>query len=187
MKLAIDIDGVLLDIMVTYCEIFNNKHNTDYTKEDVTSWEFFKSWDISEKEAFEIFYSIYIDSMKVPFIDNKAPEILQRLNDCHDVYIVTARSPEYKTPIIKKFRFHNIFKGIHYKDLILLHHKPYDIKLSLDFDVYVDDNPNLVDSIKNMVNKKLLLYDQPWNQNLILYKNTKRVFNWKDIEREIGC
>ena len=187
MKIAIDIDGVLLDIMVTYCEIFNAKHNTEYTKEDVTSWEFFKSWDIPEKDAFEIFYNLYTDSMKVPIIDKEATEIMHRLNNCHDVYIVTARSPEYRAPIIKKFRFHNIFKGIHYEDLILLHQKPYDIKLSLDFDVYVDDNPNLVESIKDMADKKLLLYDQPWNQDLILYRNIKRVFNWKDIEREIGC
>lgn len=187
MKLAIDIDGVLLDIMVTYCEIFNSKYHTNYIKSDVTNWEFFRDWKVSEKEAFEIFFSIYKDSMSVPFIDKDAPKIMQRLRKCHDVFIVTARSPEYDAPIKKKLNFHNIKKSINYEDLILLHHKPYDIKLSLDFDLYVDDNPNLVKPIKTMKNKTLLLYDQPWNQDLILGENIKRVFNWKDVEKEIGC
>ena len=187
MKIAIDIDGVLLDIMVTYCEIFNNKYHTNYIKSDVANWEFFREWNILEKEAFNIFFSIYNDSMSVPFIDKDAPEIMKRLRECHDVFIVTARSPEYEEPITKKLNFHNIRKGIHYEDLILLHHKPYDIKLGLDFDLYVDDNPNLVKPIKTMKNKMLLLYDQPWNRNLILAENVKRVFNWKDVEKEIGC
>ena len=187
MKVAIDIDGVLLDIMITYCQIFNKKYHTQYSKEDVKDWEFFKYWDISEKQAFEIFYDIYNDSMAIPFIDEEAPEIMQKLRECHNVFIVTARNPEYKIPIVKKLKFHNIRKGINYEDLILLHHKPYDIKLTLNFDLYVDDNPNLVETIKDLPNKRLLLYDQPWNRDLRLHKNVKRVFNWKDIEKELGC
>ena len=186
MNIAIDIDGVLLDIMVVYCQIFNYKYHTNYAKQDVMDWEFFKYWGVSEKEAFEIFYDIYQDSMSVPFIDKDAPEIMQKLKELHDIFIVSARNPEYEIPIVKKLRFHNIRKGTHYIDLILLHHKPYDIKLTLDFDVYVDDNPNLVESIKAMPNKKLLLFDQPWNQDLTFSKNVKRVFNWKDIERELN-
>jgi uncharacterized HAD superfamily protein len=187
MKVAIDIDGVLLDIMVTYCKIFNNRYHTQYVKKDVIDWEFFKYWEISEKEAFEIFYDIYNNSMGVPFIDANAPDIMKKLRNCHNVFIVTARNPEYEAPIVKKLNYHNIKKGIHYEDLILLHHKPYDIKLSLDFDLYVDDNPNLVQSIKKMPNKKLLLYDQPWNRDLVLPDNVKRVFNWREIEIELVC
>ena len=187
MNVAIDIDGVLLDIMITYCQIFNNKYQTNYTKEEVIDWEFFKYWCVSEKEAFEIFCDIYQDSMSVPFIDKDAPDIMKKLKNCHELFIVSARNPEYEVPIIEKLRFHNIKKGIHYVDLILLHHKPYDIKLSLDFDLYVDDNPNLVESIKDMPNKMLLLFDQPWNQDVTLPKNVKRVFNWKDVERELSC
>ncbi len=185
MKIAIDIDGVLLDIMITYLKIFNNKYNTKYEKKDVTNWEFFKEWEVSEEEAFDIFYRIYQDSMLVPFIDNDAPEVMRKLRNYYDVFIVSARTPEYENSIIKKLNFHNIKKGVHYEDLILLHHKPNDIKLSLDFDIYVDDNPNLVEPIKRIVRKKLLLFDQPWNQDVAVYENVKRIFNWKDVEREL--
>lgn len=187
MKIAIDIDGVLLDIMVTYCKIFNSKYETNYEKEDVTDWEFFREWQISEKDAFEIFYQIYKDSMPVPFIDNDAPKVMQKLRACHDVYIVTARNPEYKAPIVKKLNYHNVRKGVNYEDIVLLHHKPYDIKLSLDFDLYIDDNPNLAKSMNGEPERKLLLYDQPWNRNIILHDNVLRIYSWKDVEKELGC
>jgi len=185
MKIAIDIDGVLLDIMVEYCIIFNQKYGTNYSKADVTDWEFFKYWNISEKEAFEIFDIIYEDSMPVPFIDENAPTIMENLNKLHEVSIVTARNLKYKDPVVKKLNFHNIKKGIQYRDIILLHHEPYDIKLQQNFDVYVDDNPNLVEAIGELKERTLLLYDQLWNQNCICENNVIRVHNWKEVLKEI--
>jgi len=186
MKIAIDIDGVLLDIMVEYCIIYNEKYGTKYTKADVTDWEFFKYWNISEKEAFEIFDIIYEDSMAVPFMDENAPTIMEKLSKLHEVSIVTARNPKYKDPVVKKLNYHNIKKGIQYRDMILLHHEPYDIKLQENFDVYVDDNPNLVESIGELKERILLLYDQPWNQNCICENNVIRVHNWKEVYLEIN-
>ena len=69
MRISVDIDGVLLQIIDTYCEIYNSRYNTNYTKNDVTKWEFFKDWGIEQELAFNIFYEIYQDSSKVPFID----------------------------------------------------------------------------------------------------------------------
>jgi uncharacterized HAD superfamily protein len=186
MKIAVDIDGVLLDIMVEYCKIFNKRYGTNYIKKDVTDWEFFKDWGISEEEAFAVFNQIYEDSMSVPFIDNEAPSVMKSLNLKHEVFIVSARESEFKLPIIKKLNFHNIKKGIHYIELILLTHKPYDLKLSKHFDLYIDDNPNLVDPIKKLKNKFLLLYDQPWNQNSKCEHNVIRVYNWKEVHKEIN-
>ena len=186
MKIAIDIDGVLIDLMVEYCRIFNSIYGTSYKKEDVTDWEFFKDWGISEEEAFSVFNQIYEDSISVPFIDNEAPNVMKSLNLKHEVFIVSARESEFKAPIIKKLNFHEIKKNIHYKKLILLTHKPYDLKLSKHFDVYVDDNPNLVDPIKKLKNKFLLLYDQPWNQNCKCECNVIRVHSWKEVHKEIN-
>ncbi|MFX0010600.1 MAG: hypothetical protein ACFE9R_09815, partial [Candidatus Hermodarchaeota archaeon] len=73
MKIAIDIDGVLLDIIVEYCKIYNKRFGTNYQKKDIRNWDFFKDWNITEDVAFNIFYEIYADSMNVPFIDENAP------------------------------------------------------------------------------------------------------------------
>ena len=55
MKIAIDVDGVLLDLMTKFCEIFNERYNTRYSKSDVTNWEFFYEWNITEEECFQKF------------------------------------------------------------------------------------------------------------------------------------
>ncbi len=185
MKIAIDIDGVLLDIIITYCEIFNRRYGTNYKKNDVIKWDFFNDWNIDEETGFKIFYEIYADSRNVPFIDDDAPKIMKRLNELYDVDIVSARLPEYRSSIVEKLNFHNVREGIQYIELILLHHKPYDVKLKQNYDIYVDDNPNLVEPIKKLESRTLLLFDQPWNQNSVCEDNVHRVYNWEEVEKKI--
>ena len=181
MKVAVDIDGVLLDIIIPYIKKFNQKHNTDYTKKDVTNWDFYKEWNITEDDSFEIFYEIYENTMSVPFIDGDAPKFMKKLHTLHELYILSARAPQYRPQIFEKLNFHNIKKGSHYNDLMLVNHKPYDLKINEPFDVYVDDNPNLAQAIQKSQDKYLLLYNQPWNQNIENTNNIIRVFNWKGI------
>jgi len=185
MKIAIDIDGVLLDIIIVYCEIYNKRYGTNYQKKDITKWDFFKDWNITEEAAFNIFYEIYADSMDIPFIDENAPKIMKRLHELYDADIVSARLPEYRSSIVEKLNFHNIREGTQYVELILLHHKPYDIKLQQNYDVYIDDNPNLVEPIKKLKDRTLLLFDQPWNQHSICTNNVYRVFAWEGIVEKI--
>ena len=123
--------------------------------------------------------------MYIPFIDENAPKIMKKLNERHDLDIVSARVPEYRDSITNKLDSHNIKEGIQYTEMILLHHKPYDIKLKQNYDLYVDDNPNLVESIKMMKNRTLLLFDQPWNQNSVCEDNVHRVYNWEEVEKNI--
>jgi 5'(3')-deoxyribonucleotidase len=123
--------------------------------------------------------------MNVPFIDENAPKIMKRLNELYDVDIVSARLPEYRSSILKKLNTHNVKEGIQYVELILLHHKPYDIKMKQNYDVYVDDNPNLVDPIKRMKDRTLLLFDQPWNRKSVCENNVHRVYSWEEIYQKI--
>ncbi len=182
MKVACDIDGVLLDTVITFCELFNKKHGTSYQKSDVTSWEFFLDWNIPEEDIWDIFFQIYADSMSTPLQDNKAPEILKSLNSTYDVSIVSARTPQYRDAILEKLRFHGIMQGSHYNELVLLFHKPYDLKIDQDFEIFIDDNPKLAEAINKQKDKFLLLYDQPWNQEINETQNVIRVGNWTDIE-----
>ena len=185
MRIAVDIDGVLLDLVVNFCDIFNKKHGTSYTKNDITNWEFFNDWNISEEEAFEIFFEIYENTMSVPFIDHSAPKIMAKLNEHHEVYILSARASEYRSQIIEKLDYHGIKKRKHYIDLILVQTKPYASKQDYGFDVFVDDNPHLAHAIKQMKDKFLLLYDQPWNRDFFCVENIFRVYNWKEAYEKL--
>ena len=182
MRIACDIDGVLLDTMITFCEHFNKKHGTSYQKSDVTNWEFFLDWSIPEDDIWDVFYQIYEDSMSTPFIDDQIPVIMKDLNQMHQVSIVSARTPEYRESILEKLQYHGILQGPHYNELVLLIHKPYDLKIKQDFDVFIDDNPKLAEAIKKQKKKILLLYDQPWNQEINDAENVIRVRNWTEID-----
>ena len=123
MKIAVDIDGVLLDTVITFCKLFNKNHGTSYQKSDVTKWEFFLDWNVPEDYIWDVFYQIYENSMSIPFLDDRAPDIMKNLNVKYDVSIVSARTPHYRDSILEKLRFHGILKGTHYNELILLIHK----------------------------------------------------------------
>jgi len=179
MKIAVDVDGVLFDNIENFVTIFNRRYNTQYTKKDVTQWEFYLDWKISEEEFFEIFFKSY--EMSDIFIDSNAPKYMKELNLVHKVYIVSARTNQKPAQIVEKLEHYNIKTNIHYRDLILVANRPNDSKKHHHYDVYVDDNPNLAKAIKETKDRYLLLYDQPWNQSFECKDNIIRVYNWKEV------
>ncbi|MBD3194230.1 MAG: hypothetical protein GF317_04190 [Candidatus Lokiarchaeota archaeon] len=183
--LAVDVDGVLLDLMISYCELFNERYDTNYTKNDVISWEFFLDWNISEEKAFQIFYELYENSKDIPVIDKAVKVYLEDIykNKIFKPDIVSARKNEYKKPLVDALKLNGIIQGIHYEKLILVDNKPYNKKINFSYDIYIDDNPYLALSIKDYPEKVLLLYNQPWNRSIedSAIKNVIRVYSWKDV------
>jgi uncharacterized HAD superfamily protein len=185
MRIAVDINGVLIDNMENFVDLYNKLHKTQYEKKDVTNWEFYHDWGFSDKEFFELFYKTYDNMNSIKFIDHNAPKIMKKLNKIHDVYLLSALNSLYESLLIEKLNYHNIQKGIHYKEVIIVPDRPWDLKAKHEFDIYIDDNPNLIEPIKGL-NRYLLLYDQPWNQDCIAEKNIFRVHNWKQIFKIIN-
>lgn len=183
MKIGVDIDGVLLNLIEKVCEIFNELYHTDYTENDIRRWEFFKDWKVSEEIIYNVFYIAYEKSKTLSLIDDNAPQILKELNKKYRVDLVTARNFKYESQLIERLNSLEIKKGVHYENLIHVEPKPYDVKIKLDYNILIDDNPNLVNSIEKFPDKKILLYDQPWNQNYEEKENITRVYDWNQIEK----
>ena len=179
---AVDVDGVVLAMIPKVCEIYNKMYNTNYTKKDVKQWEFFRDWNITEESMFKIFYQVYENSHTLSLVDENAPQVLKKLYKKYVVDLVTARDLRFEGNLIEKLNSLGIKKRTHYENLIHVEPKPYDSKLTLNYDILIDDNPNLVSAIVKYENKKLLLYDQPWNQNLQDEKRVKRVYDWNQIK-----
>lgn len=123
----------------------------------------------------------YKNSHTLSLVDENAPDVLQKLINKHHVDLVTARNLRFESKLIKRLIILNIKEGAHYENIIHVEVKPYDSKLTLDYDVLIDDNPNLVNAIRKYGNRKLLLYDQPWNKNLQDKERVIRVHNWNQI------
>jgi len=181
MKIAVDVDGVILTMIPKVCEIYNETFKTNYAKEEVKQWEFFKDWNISEESMYKIFDEVYENSHTLSLIDENAPHVLKKIVNKHNVDLVTARNLRFESNLIKRLNTLNIKERTHYENIIHVEAKPYDSKLTLDYDVFIDDNPNLVSAIRKYGNKKLLLYDQPWNKNLQDNEKVNRVYTWNQI------
>lgn len=183
MRISVDIDGVLLDLVGQVCNIYNNNYNAHYSNKDVVQWEFFRDWNLSEEQIYDIFTLAYQNSAYISLVDNEIPYILKELNGKYHVDLVTARDKRYEIQLLNRLSTLNIKKGIQYENLIHVKTKPYNVKLGLNYDIYIDDNPYLTHYLEDHENKTLLLYDQPWNRDTIENIKYIRVNDWNQIGR----
>ncbi len=181
MKIAVDVVGVLLDNLETFIKIYNEKYKTNYIKNDIRYWEFFRELNLTNEEFLELFYQTFEYPEVIPFIDDQAPIYMKKLNHLHDLYILSALNSSYRNSLINQLEFYDIKKHIHYKEIIIVPEMPYDIKIKHGFEIYVDDNPYLIEPIKKLKDRYLLLFNQPWNKDSNCENNVIRVYNWKEI------
>jgi len=185
MKIALDVDGVLLDTMGRFCEMYNIINKDNKTKDDITRFGFSEDWGMSEKGFWNIFTLCKVGN-NIKSINKNAPKYIKKLYKKHDIDIVTARQETDSLTILNNLYKIGIFKDIHYNKLILSLCDDIPSKAYLGYDLYIDDNPNQADDIKaiqRFSDKTLLLWEQPWNWRVVSELGVQRVTGWKDIMR----
>ena len=170
MKILIDIDDTISNFGEVLLNYLNRTYNTNYKKEDIINWEWFRNnfenpWQPTE-------WNFFWDDVK---IDKDAIKCIENLvKDRHEVYLVSASFPNdslgYK--IRKTLNYFNN-KLINESNIIICRNKEM-----IKGDIRIDDGYH------NLYNNSInILFDQPWN------KNIKRIFpsfirkkSWKEIE-----
>ena len=175
LKIGVDLDGVIWDIMNTFVDIYNKLYKEDNKVEDIVDWYYFP------QERWEVVYPLTLPRiMEYPILDPYIPTYLYLLNKIHDVSIITKEQNPIGT-MEAKLETLGIRKGREYNEIIKLEIK--DKKLDYPFNVFIDDYPGMAKDMDKYPEKILLFYDQPWNKKNI-YKesgNVLRVRNWKEI------
>lgn len=197
LKVAVDCDDVLLGCMQLFVTIFNDIHRkfdedgnqitVDKKLEDVTNWEFYKDWNVPESEIWFIFDKVNEAMFYIKPIDALAYKFMKKIKKKCKTDIVTARLKETRDSLVAKLYKHRIIEGITYDNLIIVNRRHKLAKLKLDYNIYIDDSPNLVDEMMNYDDKILLLYDRPWNRNVKLNRKTIRVKNWREVWKVISA
>lgn len=185
MKIAIDIDGVILDserslkFYADYWSYFNLKK--DRIREDDVTQENCFDWT---NEEIDYFYNTYFDTIT----DNSnlivgAKEILTKLHqEGHELYIVTLRGYYREQECIgaenKLKQLGDIFKQIYWntKDKI-------SVCKQLGIQVMIDDNPDNVEQFADNNIQVLYFKEQPIRD--VKLDNVTKVDSWMDIYREI--
>ena len=176
MKIALDVDGVLADVIVSWIEI-NNQNRTKISKNDVTSWDFWKQFNIDRFDFYSELSKCWENWNEIPPTEKNLQQSTKLLNQNATVDIVTARE-QYTDTFVKNWLNHFNISYDNYISVI-----DGTMKADLDYDLFIDDSPLNAEKF-TLKNKKFLLYNQPWNQNIQL-KNVNRISNLFDVVKLI--
>ncbi len=159
MKIAVDVDGVLADVIVAWLDIYNADHHNSVRKEEVNHWDFFGSLKIDRMEFDRIFELAWKNWRAIPPCEERLDQRVKDLNKLGEVSIVTARSTT-SIPNVKAWLNDRM---IFYNEMIVVDYGP--LKSALDYDIFIDDSPLNAKNISKS-GKLVLLYDQPWNRDI---------------------
>ena len=158
MKIALDVDGVLADVIKSWL-IYNNKIRPNISKDDITNWDFWKKFKINRYDFYEELTSCWKNWNYIPPTEDNLPITTQNLSNFGQVDIVTARESSTDSFVKRWLKLHDVT----YQNYVSVIDGP--MKADLDYDVFIDDSP--LNAIKFLKHKKnVFLYSQPWNQHI---------------------
>lgn len=188
MKIAIDIDEVVVEFVGRYMEFVGTKGHKKVCYEDVYCYELWDVLGISKELVFELLgeYNSSKYFREAGLIDGAKSGVCF-LRDNFDICFVTARpreiSKETRDFIFEEFRVLGdkvIFSGDVFRGGI----SKCDICKDLGIGLIIEDSGN--DSLKYAENGlRVLLLDKPWNQG-VEHENIVRCFSWDDILVKVG-
>ena len=176
MKIALDVDGVLADVIQSWLH-YNNSIRKELSKSEITSWDFWKKFQINRYDFYHELSLCWKDWRSIPPTEKNLSSIIKDLSKLGQVDIVTARENS-TDPFVKKWLDHH---NISYDNYVSVVDGP--IKADLEYDVFIDDSPlNALKFVEN--NKKIILYSQPWNQQISEIQ-VQRISNFSEIIEKI--
>ena len=177
MKIALDVDGVIADVIQSWLN-YNNSIRQEISKQEISEWDFWKKFKINRYDFYTELSSCWENWMSVPPTETNLSLTTKNLSKIGQVDIVTARERSTDS-FVKNWLNHY---DISYDNYVSVIDGP--MKANLDYDVFIDDSPlNALKIIEQK--KKIILYSQPWNQH-ILEDQIHRVSNLSEAIEEIN-
>lgn len=171
MRIALDVDGVLADVIHAWLS-YNNKIRTMILKSDMSEWDFWKKYNINKFEFYEELSRCWKSWKSIPPTENNLSYASREISKLGTVDIVTAREDSTHDHVKNWLKMHDIaFRN--YVGVL-----EGTEKAKLDYDVFIDDSPLNAESILAF-GKSVILYNQPWNLDFS-DPRAKRVCELKD-------
>lgn len=161
MKLAIDLDGVVFNLIQSWLDRFHPGR----TYEDMDSWSGFSNFDSTIEEFMEEVKRLEVDDI---IIYTDAPYVLNKLSEDHSIFFLTDKTfeaMEWTVKALHKYGLGNIpVYNVYKRDIK---------KEDLNYDYLLDDCPLREND------GRLIIFDQPWNRSSAYFKY--RVYGWFDF------
>ena len=191
MRIAIDVDDVLVPLAKTYYDYHNKKFGTNIDADNLKHYRWDHHMGISLKESVQRVQEFYkTDIFKNMPIFEGAKEVITNLSKQHELIIISSRfgvSKEFTIQWAEK-EFPNIFSRIifsaeyhydeEYKKAKNIKEKAH-ICLDNDIDLIIEDSLiHAEECAKNGI--RVFLLNKSWNQGKTP-SNITRINNWKEI------
>jgi 5'(3')-deoxyribonucleotidase len=175
LKIAVDLDGVLAEAMVVWCDLYNKRYGGSLEFKDIRAWEVWKLVKVTRDQFFRLLDDAWLDWEKMPPTEQDVGEQVKLLRESGTVDIVTGRSTRTVSQAIQWLKEHAI---------------PYDrfvrtestlAKINLAYDVFIDDSPKLIELIPTRSKALGILYTRPWNRDTQMPTVVRRVTRWAEV------
>ncbi|MFB6204614.1 MAG: hypothetical protein ABEJ75_03135 [Candidatus Nanohaloarchaea archaeon] len=195
MKVALDLEGVLSDIHTEFLKVYNRRHGTSFSREDIDDWVFGTVREhfnethglepgntqgfLRGHHSWEGFYAVSEnmwreDHDRIPALFDSVPTIMS--DEEFQVDIVTARK-RVREKLEQWLESKGVQKGRHFDRLRIENDKH-----RLDYDIFIDDNPALHQELKG-TEKHGIMVEQPWNRSTDC--GTTRVKNVEQVTEAV--
>lgn len=175
MRIAVDLDGVLANTMVSFCRILNERRSINLNVDSFTQWHAWEIAGITKDEFFRTLDQAWFKWQSIPPMEPQLREKVDRLKEFGRVEIVTGRSPETVRNAKSWLQKH----GIPHDAFIRT--ESTRAKINLGYDVFIDDSAELMALIASTLDKNGVLYTQPWNRAAPAMPRIFRVSGWDQI------
>jgi len=174
-RLAVDLDGVLADTMAACCKIINKRYSSHFKVSSFNRWKAWETLGISKNEFFHILDQAWSEWNSIPPTEDRLDEKVGKLLEFCDLDIVTGRSAHTVASAkswleTQEIRFNAFVRTDSGMD-----------KVNLNYDVFIDDSPELMLALSSKPNGYAILYNQPWNEEVEELPKILRANSWDQI------
>jgi uncharacterized protein len=175
LKIAVDLDGVLAESMLVWCERANREFGTHLKMEDLDSWSSWKKYQISKDDFYRILDESWDEWLEIPPTEPEIAEKVAHVEKFGELDIVTGRSKRTLQAARnwadnQKVRYRRFVRVLGWRDKILL-----------DYDVYIDDAPDLMPLISRSPKAWGILYERPWNRSVGDMPKVLKAKSWQQV------
>ncbi|MBO0888638.1 hypothetical protein J2P12_06020, partial [Candidatus Bathyarchaeota archaeon] len=153
----------------------NKEFGTSLKFEDLDTWSSWKKFSISKDDFYRILDESWEDWRQVPPTEPGLASKVARIARFGDIDVVTGRSRNTEEAArnwveSQKIRYRHFVRVAGWRD------KPI-----LNYDVYIDDAPDLMELVSDTPGGWAILYDRPWNRNVPVMPKVLRTNGWREI------
>jgi len=190
MKIAFDLDDVLVDTIGHYIEVHNRTYPNKVCLADFTTHQWVANSGENSREGMSWPEFYEQEGLNIPFVKG-AIRGIRILAGSNELISVTSRSQEYSEgteQLVRGYFGNDICKVLYAnKKFGESSRKKSEICVEGRVDVIVEDRLSHAEDCAKVCERVYLFGDYPWNQNGSLPGNVERVGGWSELLVKLGC